>query len=85
MKNREKYKFLDSDEQINKWWNNLSEYDRIDVGGEAVRYSLMSANFKWDVQNDYDKLKKSQKLKVNNIYSRRNDEYTIFTGVKFNI
>jgi hypothetical protein len=61
--NRNQYPVLDT-EYIDPetWWDILTEDQKIDVGGIAIHFKKMSANYRWDCYDTkFCDLKKSQK------------------------
>jgi Zn ribbon nucleic-acid-binding protein len=76
--NAEHYSVLNTTLNVDSWWDSLTEKERIDVGGVAIHFSLISANFKWSIRLGYSQLKNSQKGIVKQIYNRRNEQYSMF-------
>ena len=78
-KNRKEFPFLNTDlENVNIWWDSLNEQQKHDVGGIAIHFNKMTANYRWNNFSNYDSLKKSQKKIIEFVFNRKDEDYTIF-------
>lgn len=83
IKNTEKYPVLNT-KLINSetWWNSLEWKEKVDVGGIAMHYNKISANYKWNCSNtSYNDLTKSQKKIINFIYLKKGCNYYKFDPI----
>lgn len=80
IRNIEKYPVFDT-ELLNSedWWNSLKWEEKVDVGGIAIHYKKMNANYKWNCNEIlYKDLIKSQKKIIDFIFSKKDDNYYMF-------
>jgi hypothetical protein len=78
--NRNQYPVLDT-EYIDPetWWDILTEDQKIDVGGIAIHFKKMSANYRWDCYDTkFCDLKKSQKQIITFILAQKDKYYSMF-------
>jgi hypothetical protein len=78
--NRDHYLILNT-EYIDPetWWNTLTETQKINVGGIAIHFNKMSANYRWDCYNTkYCDLKKSQKKIITFVLAQKDKDYSMF-------
>jgi len=78
MLNSEYYPLLNTNKTIKEWWNDLNWGERVDIGGVAIHFTLMTANYRWNSNFNYEDLTKSQKKIVKTIYSNRNSKWSMF-------
>ena len=78
MLNCEYYSVLNTDKTIEEWWNNLNYVNKFDIGCIAIHFNLMSSNYKWNDYSNYEKLSKSQKKIIKNIFYSKNSEWSMF-------
>jgi hypothetical protein len=78
--NRENYSTLDTEfTDPETWWNTLTETQKINVGGIAIHFNKMSANYRWDCYNTkYCDLKKSQKQIIKFVLTQKDKDYSMF-------
>lgn len=82
IKVKDKYPVLKTRKRnVINWWNSLNYSDKTEVGGIAIHYHKMTANYKWscrDKDSFYEDLTKGQQKIVNFVFSKRNDNWFMF-------
>ena len=85
--NEDEYPALKTDEiDVGVWWDSLDWYGKVEIGGAAVHYRKMSANYKWNCGSQdkrrnhipYLDLKKSQKKIIKSVFKERKDPFQRF-------
>ena len=72
--------------KVDTWWDGLDKDNKVDVGGAAIHFGKMSANYKWrcqDIENDrkgskFSDLTPSQKRIVKFVFEQRSKNYSMF-------
>jgi hypothetical protein len=78
--NRDQFPVLDMNlTEAETWWDILTEYQKIEVGGIAIHFNKMSANYRWDCYSTkYRDLKKSQQKIITFVLAQKNKNYSMF-------
>lgn len=65
--------------KVETWWDSLTEFDRIDVGGIALHYHMLTPNSRWwYLDTCFNDLKPKQKKVLRFIWSKRYSTYAMF-------
>jgi hypothetical protein len=77
--NRDQFSVLDMGvTEAETWWDILTEYQKIEVGGIAIHFNKMSANYRWNTYSKYHDLKKPQQKIITFVLAQKNKNYSMF-------
>jgi hypothetical protein len=77
--NRDQFPVLDIGlTEAETWWDILTEYQKIEVGGIAIHFNKMSANYRWNTYSKYRDIKKPQQKIITFVLAQKNKNYSMF-------
>lgn len=79
MKNSEYFSVLNTNLTVDAWWNSLSHDDRVDIGGIAIHFNLITANCRsFNLIKDFNDLSSKQKTYIRYIYNKKDTNFSMF-------